>query len=206
MPKQDLRRETCSVPALRVAPDERDLIEESNRRLDGIEESLEHLDNEFEPAGSIVPEIELVFHDPADLLNEDFLEEEIVADRYTQPDADQPASSGDRPASAAERAEPSVERGVAQATHSFEVGEALEISSCGPAVATVPAASSPAGQVFAGHDKIAADQAGHDKVSHKADQPSEATDTLDIRCNRPLPHLKHSDFARLFSNLRRRAQ
>ncbi|MHB8902915.1 MAG: ExeA family protein [Thermoguttaceae bacterium] len=204
--EQDQRREACSVPALRVAPDESDLIEESNRRLDGIEESLEQLDNEFEPAGSIVPEIELVFHDPADLLNEDFLEEEIVADRYTQPEADQPAPSGDRPASAAERAEPSVELGVGQATHSFEVGEALETSHHGPAVATAPAVPAAAGQVFASQDKIAPDEAGFDKVSHKSGQPSDATDTLDIRSNRPLPHLKHSDFARLFSNLRRRAQ
>ena len=52
--------------------------------LDIISEQLSALDEPFEPAGSIGPEVELVFHDAHDPFADSFdEEEEVVIDRYT---------------------------------------------------------------------------------------------------------------------------
>lgn len=78
-------------PTLRVAPDAEDAIRRSGRQLDALSDTLVGLDDDpgdrFEPAGRIIPEVNLVYHDPVDLLNEDFQEEEVIVDRY----AGQPA-------------------------------------------------------------------------------------------------------------------
>ena len=70
------------LPSLRLAPPSDECRVEPLQRLDRLEDTAEDLDEEFRPAGSIGPEVELVFDDPAALLNEPFEEEELIVDRY----------------------------------------------------------------------------------------------------------------------------
>lgn len=48
-----------------------------------IQEILSDVEEDFKPAGSIRPEIELVFDEPEDPFRERFVEEEVITDRYT---------------------------------------------------------------------------------------------------------------------------
>ncbi len=50
-------------------------------QLDRIENALSELDEDFHPAGTIGPEVELVFADPGNPFSEPFEEEEIVVDQ-----------------------------------------------------------------------------------------------------------------------------
>lgn len=70
------------LPSLRLTPASHEPPAEPLERLDRLEDAGENLDEEFRPAGSIGPEVELVFDDPAALLNEPFEEEELIVDRY----------------------------------------------------------------------------------------------------------------------------
>jgi len=54
--------------------------------LDRIQQQLSQLEDDFQPAGSIGPEIELVFHDTGNPFSEVFAEEEVVLDRYASLD------------------------------------------------------------------------------------------------------------------------
>jgi len=73
-----------SKPPLRISP-ETDESDESHTdvaepadRLDRIEQMLADVEEDFQPAGSVVPEVELVFEDP---FQEVFEQEEIVGER-----------------------------------------------------------------------------------------------------------------------------
>lgn len=182
--------EAYSVPALRVTPDDDDLIVQSQQRLDGIEESLEQLENDFEPAGSIGPEVELVFHDPSDLLNEDFQEEEVVVDRYSQTDT-QPEAPSPKEHTYQLRAEQSFdEHEEDDLVHSVEIGSDEQEDAPAAKLLETPSQEAP--------EQPAATQ-------ETDEQPAE-NQTLDIHPEQSIPKLKHADFARLFSNLRRTAQ
>jgi type II secretory pathway predicted ATPase ExeA len=61
---------------------------EPEANLDQIERRLMELEDDFQPAGSIGPEIELRFDGPAHPFNEAFAEEEVVIDRYASLEAD----------------------------------------------------------------------------------------------------------------------
>ena len=74
-----------SPPALRITSAEED--REANdaepaEQVDRIERLLAEADDDFEPAGSIGPEIELCFGDSAHPFQEEYEQEEIVANRY----------------------------------------------------------------------------------------------------------------------------
>lgn len=180
-----------SVPALRVTPDEDDLIASSQQRLDGIEESLEQLDDDFEPAGSIGPEVELVFHDPSDLLNEDFQEEEVVVDRYSQTDVQSEASMPEGDTYQLREGQPSDGHEEDEVLHTVEIAcdGQDDVSAAEFADTAVPEAS---------------EQASAEPED--ADEQVAACHTLDVHREESIPKLKHADFARLFSNLRRNAQ
>jgi len=60
-------------------------------QIDRIEEALTGLDDEFQPAGTIGPEVELIFNDALDPFGERFEEEEVVADRYGEPGTAEPS-------------------------------------------------------------------------------------------------------------------
>ncbi len=54
-------------------------------QLDRIQRLVGQLEDDFQPAGSIRPEVELVFDEPANPLNEEFQEEEVVAHPRSEP-------------------------------------------------------------------------------------------------------------------------
>ena len=86
----------ATVPALRVAPESDEPISDPIERLEQIEGALAGLDEDFQPAGSIGPELELFFGDPENPFNEPFEEEEIVVDRHgPTPQDEQPERSQD---------------------------------------------------------------------------------------------------------------
>jgi type II secretory pathway predicted ATPase ExeA len=60
---------------------------EAEQNLNQIEQQLRELDEDFQPAGSIGPEIELRFDGIADPFGEIFEEEEVVLDRYASLEA-----------------------------------------------------------------------------------------------------------------------
>ena len=55
---------------------------EPTEQLRQIQEMLADVEQEFCPAGSIGPEVELVFDDPAHPFQEPFQQEEVIRDRY----------------------------------------------------------------------------------------------------------------------------
>ena len=57
-------------------------------QLDRLEAQLSELDEDFQPAGSICPEVELIFQGGKNPFGEEFAEEEIVLDRYASLEAD----------------------------------------------------------------------------------------------------------------------
>lgn len=84
----ELADDPTTVPMLRVADDVEDQMAVANepaQQVAQIQEALSQLDDDFEPAGSIGPEIELAFDDDAGPFSEPFEEEEVVADRVVPP-------------------------------------------------------------------------------------------------------------------------
>ena len=77
--------EDSSFPPLRVANDfdeiEADLSEVCHQ-IERIEETPAEAEDDFQPAVTIQPEIELVFSDAVHPFKEEFEEEEVVTDRY----------------------------------------------------------------------------------------------------------------------------
>ncbi len=71
-----------SVPMLRVAGQQEAPAPEPARQVARIQQALAELDEDFQPAGSIGPEVELVFDDLSNPFREAFEEEQIVIDRY----------------------------------------------------------------------------------------------------------------------------
>ena len=68
--------------ALRVAPGSQKPCDEPVARLAATDEKLADLEDDFQPAGSIEPEVELVFDGSQDPFGESFAEETLVVDRY----------------------------------------------------------------------------------------------------------------------------
>ncbi len=73
---------TVSIPALRVASAADENEAEPVEQIHRIEELLAAADDDFQPAGSIGPELELRFDESPDPFQEPFDHEEVVADRY----------------------------------------------------------------------------------------------------------------------------
>jgi type II secretory pathway predicted ATPase ExeA len=86
-----------SVPMLRVAGQQEDRTPEPARQVARIQQALADMDEDFQPAGSIGPEVELVFDDLSNPFCEAFEEEQIVIDRYANLPALSYARQGDHP-------------------------------------------------------------------------------------------------------------
>jgi type II secretory pathway predicted ATPase ExeA len=71
------------APALRVALTPDESAPNPAAQVAEIQQALASLDDDFQPAGAIRPEMELVFDDLSNPFSEEFEEEEIVVDRYT---------------------------------------------------------------------------------------------------------------------------
>jgi len=85
------------LPALRVTPEdagESPPAAVPTEQMDCIEQVLAGAGEDFCPAGSLGPEVELFFDEPGSLLAEEFEHEEVVADRY----AGQGKTAGQPPA------------------------------------------------------------------------------------------------------------
>ncbi|MEA1951604.1 MAG: AAA family ATPase [Planctomycetota bacterium] len=83
--------EECETPAIHIAAtdDADDIcpikrIEQTLSDLDGGSTDGGYSDESFEPAGAIVPEVELTFGVVGNPFEEDFEEEEVVVSRYSQ--------------------------------------------------------------------------------------------------------------------------
>lgn len=63
-------------------------IAQAEKQLDELEAHLAELEEDFRPAGSIGPEVELVFAGARDPFGEHFEEEEVVLDRYSSLESD----------------------------------------------------------------------------------------------------------------------
>ncbi len=75
----------AGAPALRISPplDESESDpREPAQQIHRIEQLLAEADEDFQPAGSIMPEIELRFTEPAPPFAEQFEHEEVINDRY----------------------------------------------------------------------------------------------------------------------------
>jgi type II secretory pathway predicted ATPase ExeA len=70
------------VPMLRVAGELDDPAPEPAQQVAQIQQALAGMHEDFQPAGSIGPEVELVFDDLPNPFGETFEEEQIVVDRY----------------------------------------------------------------------------------------------------------------------------
>jgi general secretion pathway protein A len=99
--------ERPSVPMLRISPGSDEPSDDPVDQLEQIEQTLSGLDDDFQPAGSIGPELELVFDDAEDPFAEQFAEEEPVVDRFQpRPETDADAESQPSAPPAADREAP----------------------------------------------------------------------------------------------------
>jgi hypothetical protein len=93
-----------SLPPLRISPESErsdEVVSEPSEQLECIQQMLGSVQVDFQPTGSIGPELELVFDDP---FEEEFEKEEVVTD-HGVPQAELPAAlSGDTIAPAQDRA------------------------------------------------------------------------------------------------------
>lgn len=89
---EPVQKSRSTVPMLRVASTEEEPAApppgvEPLEQLRRIETAISELDGDFQPAGSIGPEVELLFSDPANPFSERFEQEEPVVERYAVPAA-----------------------------------------------------------------------------------------------------------------------
>jgi type II secretory pathway predicted ATPase ExeA len=77
------REGPAAVPFRTAQGESRSVSSDSVRRLEQIQRQLDELDSDFQPAGTIAPEVEIDFSQPLDPFHEIFEEEEVVIDRYT---------------------------------------------------------------------------------------------------------------------------
>jgi type II secretory pathway predicted ATPase ExeA len=105
--------EAASFPMLRVSagPDEPD--PDPVAQVERIERAVSDLDEDFQPVGSIGPEVELVFDGPHDPFSEEFEQEEAIVDRHG---LERPIDSE----ASVDRGEP--RQSVAEQEHSQESG------------------------------------------------------------------------------------
>lgn len=71
----------ASLPMLRISPDSEEPNADPVEQVERIERAIAGLEDDFQPAGSIGPEVELVFCDSQDPFSEEFEEEEVIVDR-----------------------------------------------------------------------------------------------------------------------------
>ncbi|MGQ9575927.1 MAG: ExeA family protein [Thermoguttaceae bacterium] len=95
IPPQDGQRAepatSCVGAATGEGPPARELAEQV-QQIQTLVSGLDQQPRDFQPQGACEPEVELVFDDPARLLNEPFQQEEVISDRFSP--AEQQAGGG----------------------------------------------------------------------------------------------------------------
>jgi hypothetical protein len=81
----------AALPTSQETDDMNTSFSEPTDRLDNIQQMLTEASDDFRPAGSIGPEVELIFDEPDHPFREEFAHEEVVVDRYAPPTRPQPA-------------------------------------------------------------------------------------------------------------------
>ncbi len=85
IPEPPAAEPAWSAPAEALAAANAEGADESpqpEEQIQGIQEMLGELEEDFRPAGTIMPEVEIVLDDPGNPFSERFLDEEIVVDRH----------------------------------------------------------------------------------------------------------------------------
>lgn len=98
-PDESTADEAPSVPMLRISPGSDESEPDPVAQVERIEQAVSSLDDDFQPVGSIRPEVELVFDGPHDPFSEKFEQEEVIVDRHQ---FDGAADSGEPPQPPAE--------------------------------------------------------------------------------------------------------
>ncbi len=102
----DAGAEAHAAPSLKISSE---TAEEPAEQLQRIEGMLADAEEDFQPAGSIRPEVELVFDEPDRPFKEEFEQEEVVVDRYAPKaldEAEEPVEENEE--NVAETVEPAV--------------------------------------------------------------------------------------------------
>jgi type II secretory pathway predicted ATPase ExeA len=179
-----------SVPALRVAPLTEELSAEVVCRLDDIEDNS---DEDFQPAGAIGPELELVFDEGGDPFGEPFEEEEVVSDgRRAGPVLPSSTDESSRVKELEDNAVEPVESDSEVHDRSADLPN-LEIN--------VAAESDPETFLLHGeedHELFERPAEDNDLIVVEEGYETPAEKTADT-----IPVVRHQEFARLFSRLRR---
>jgi hypothetical protein len=167
-------RQQPSVPMLRISPESDEPSDDPVEQLDRIEQTLSGLDDDFQPAGSIGPELELVFDEAKDPFDEPFDEEELIVDRF------EPRPKTDTDAESRPSAQPAADRkGLAAAaeTQSAAAGDEIE-------PADFPAAAKTAEEDL--RDDEGEDARTAETVEQNADADSDAVpETVPLRPREP---------------------
>ena len=183
-----------TLPMLRVSPQDDDAAPPAES-LEQIGDALSQLDDDFQPAGTIGPEVELVLQDPNDPFSETFEQEEWVTKRHT---AEPPAQEAPLPATtpSVEAAPDSVDALAAVGAEIAELRDTLLPAAA--AAETAPA--SPAEQ-----------RLEEQTLPLRADAPVDDSDLIIVEDDyeggpppppRPVAPVRQSEYRRLFASLR----
>jgi type II secretory pathway predicted ATPase ExeA len=172
-----------ATPILRVtADDDLSSLEsaepiEPAEQIEQIESTLASLDDDFEPAGSIGPEVELVFSDPSNPFSEHFAEEEDVVDRYGEEPQSQP--------------HPAIESGTVEACCSSEHEESSAVTIDPEEVGVWP-------MPLDNSETTTAEAADNSDLITIEDH----YDDIQVTAARPVAPVKPQEYRRLFARLR----
>jgi len=203
--------EPDTVPMLRVTDQDEDYHPQPLDQLQRIENTLAELEHGFEPAGSIGPEVELVFPDSSNPFSEHFAEEEVIVDRHTAGARPRTPQAGNAPAApAAGRTEVTI---VVGDTALVRPGVSRTLVGLGRR-ADSPAATDAAYRAAQAQRRVADDSAPttlplrrEEPVTPSPDDSDlialdDNYDDLGVPPPRPVTPVRHFEYRRLFARLR----
>jgi len=188
-----------AISMLRLARDCED-SDDPAEQVTKIQRAIDELEEDFQPAGSIGPEIELFFDPSVDPFAEEFEEEEVITDRVTDPGPTAAAPGRTADGSEASGGEPSKEPDDECSLQ----GESVPEAAAATATATADAAASPRSETIVLHQRPAAE---HSEPNRAEPQPEpiliiEDGYDDDPAATRPPPAARRREYSRLFSTLR----
>jgi type II secretory pathway predicted ATPase ExeA len=167
-------------------------IADPEHQLDRLEAHLNELEEDFQPAGAIRPEVELIFRGGNNPFGEEFTEEEVVLDRYASLEAD---VFGHRPVVTCREGR---ELGELLAPHTRQVAEAtVPIREEVAATATKSSATATTTAVVEPIRRAAADEDEDADLIVLEDDVHTATKPV------PPPLVRKQEYRQLFAKLRR---
>jgi hypothetical protein len=171
------------------------------RQVERIQEAVASMEEDFRPAGSIGPEVELVFDGPHDPFSEKFEQEEAIVDRFAvEEDVEEPGTSAQRGSQGppeqirADAAEP-VDRPLAADADAGEPSETPEAWDGEPETVSMVRGSRP-------------DETNEDDQDAQPDDEDlivveEGYDEPELVGARPAAPVRRQEYRQLFARLRR---